>query len=268
MDIRHLFDETEKPLDNLVTDGGFAAIFRTVACIGDSLSSGEFEAIDTTGKRTYHDMFPYSWGQFMAREAGFTVHNFSRGGMSAKEYIDTFAEAQGFWRPDLAAQAYIIAMGVNDFNNLHWYEDGVGTVADIAPDWRDNKKSFVGYYAAIIQRYKLIQPEAKFFLMTMPRTEEPYAPDAHSDAIYALAAYFGNCYVLDLRQYGPCYDAFFESKFYLNGHLNPMGYRLTATMTLSYIDYIIRHNMDDFKQIGFIGTGIKNVTEPPYNKKI
>jgi len=45
-----------------------------------------------------------------------------------------------------------------------------------------------------------------------------------------------------------------------------MGYLLTATMTLSYIDYIIRHNMDDFKQIGFIGTGIENVTELPHNR--
>jgi hypothetical protein len=74
MDIHHLFNDNEKPLENLVTGGGFAAIFRTVACIGDSLSSGEFEAVDAYGKRTYRDMFPYSWGQFMAREAGFTVH--------------------------------------------------------------------------------------------------------------------------------------------------------------------------------------------------
>ena len=35
--------ENEKPLENLVTDGGFTGIFRTIGCIGDSLSSGEFE---------------------------------------------------------------------------------------------------------------------------------------------------------------------------------------------------------------------------------
>lgn len=34
----------EKPLDNLVTGGGFASIFRTIAVVGDSLSSGEFES--------------------------------------------------------------------------------------------------------------------------------------------------------------------------------------------------------------------------------
>ena len=39
-------DENEKPLEHRVTDGGFASIFRTIGCVGDSLSSGEFESID------------------------------------------------------------------------------------------------------------------------------------------------------------------------------------------------------------------------------
>ena len=30
----------EKPLDYLVSDGGFSRIFRRLVCIGDSLSSG------------------------------------------------------------------------------------------------------------------------------------------------------------------------------------------------------------------------------------
>ena len=47
----------EKPLDRLVTDGGFCRIFRSIACVGDSLSSGEFEGTDAEGNKTYHDMF-------------------------------------------------------------------------------------------------------------------------------------------------------------------------------------------------------------------
>ena len=44
MDIKKFMAiEGEKPLDNIVEDGGFFKIFRTVGCIGDSLSSGEFE---------------------------------------------------------------------------------------------------------------------------------------------------------------------------------------------------------------------------------
>ena len=58
---------------------------RTVACIGDSLSSGEFEAAAEKGS-SYPDMYEYSWGQFMARMCGCKVYNMSRGGMTAKEY--------------------------------------------------------------------------------------------------------------------------------------------------------------------------------------
>jgi hypothetical protein len=39
--------------------------------------------------------------------------------------------------------------------------------------------------------------------------------------------------------------------------MNPMGYILTANLIDSYIDYIIRTNPTDFKNVGFIGTNIK-----------
>lgn len=55
----------EKPLDRIVTDGGMCAIFRRIACIGDSLSSGEFESVKEDGTHVYHDMYEYSWGSFI-----------------------------------------------------------------------------------------------------------------------------------------------------------------------------------------------------------
>ena len=72
----------------------------------------------------------------------------------------------------------------------------------------------------------------------------------------AFAEKYDNTYVLDLFNYAPEYNAQFKEKFYLRGHLNPAGYLLTAKMTAAYIDYIIRHNMKDFKEIGFIGTNL------------
>ena len=108
----------EKPLDRYAEDGGFAGIFRTIGCIGDSLASGEFEVLHpTAGTKMYLDRFDYSWGQYIARIAGSTVYNFSRGGMTAKEYNETFGNAMGYFRPELAADAYIIALGVNDLMN-------------------------------------------------------------------------------------------------------------------------------------------------------
>ena len=49
------------------------------------------------------------------------------------------------------------------------------------------------------------------------------------------------------------YDDEFKRKFFLEGHMNPAGYRFTAIMIASYIDYIIRSDFKAFSQVGFIG---------------
>lgn len=256
-------DEAEQPLDRLVTDGGLCGIFRTVGCVGDSLSSGEFEAEAADGSKTYHDMFDYSWGQYLARMAGCKVYNFSRGGMTAKEYMESFALVNGFWDPAKACQAYILALGVND---LYGMGMEVGSTADICADPAQNAPTFAGYYAQIIQRLQALQPQAKFFLMTMPREGDEDAArrtagDAHAALLHQMAAHFANTYVLDLRQYGPVYDADFRRRFYMGGHMTPAGYLLTARLVASYLDYIIRHRPQDFKQVGFTGTGITTTAQ-------
>ena len=257
MDINYLFDPNEKPLDRLVTDGGYCGIMRTIACIGDSLSSGELESRDENGNLGWHDIFDISWGQFLARMAGLKAYNFSRGGMTAKEYINSFADAMGYWDKDLAAQGYIIALGVNDILNCHW---PVGSVDDIClEDYTKNNTTFAGYYGQIIQRYKEIQPDAKFFLVTFPKGEGTENGDEHRALLYSLAELFDNCYVIDLREYGVEYNADFRKKFFVGGHMNSAGYLFTAQVIASYIDYIIRHNMEDFSQIGFVGTPHKYI---------
>ena len=247
--------EEEKPLDRMVTDGGLCGILRSIGCIGDSLSSGEFETYDDDGKKVYLDRYEYSWGQFIARAAGVKVHNFSRGGMTAKAYCDYFAEEKGFWSKDLACNAYILALGANDCHQI-----ALGSVADINDaDPKQNAETFAGYYARIIAQYKEISPNARFFLMSQPVCEsydylKPGWGEQHQALLYDLAAHFSNCYVIDLRKYAPVYDAAFREKFFLRGHLNAAGYALTAQMVMSYIDYIIRHNLADFHEIGLVDT--------------
>ncbi len=246
----------EKPLDNIVSDGGYTAIFRTICCIGDSLASGEMESRSPEGNNGYHDMFEYSWGQFIARTCNSTVYNFSRGGMSAREFCESFAENSGFWNNRYASQAYIIALGVNDIYGEH---QEIGSINDIDfSDYRNNTKNYAGYMGQIIQRMKEIQPRARFFLMTLPN-------DVHLDSelikqqrklMYEFSEKFDNTYVLDIYKYAPIYNDELKEKLYLYGHMSPIGYLFTAKMIMSYIDYIIRHNTDDFKDIALIGTGL------------
>lgn len=251
-------DPDERPLDHLVSDGGYCGILRTIGCVGDSLSSGEFESEDMAGNKDYHDLFDYSWGQFLARDCGNTVYNFSRGGMTAREYMESFAQHQGFWDKKYACQAYILALGVNDILNQG---QPVGTVSDIdLRDWHNNKDTFAGRYGAIVQRLREQQEKARFFFVTMPQNENGSLSPAHTRLLHDLTTVFPHSYVIDLDRYAPPHDAAFRSSFYMGGHLSAAGYRLTAKQIESYIDYIIRHNMDDFRQIGFVGT-------PHHNEK-
>ena len=253
-----LANKDEKPLDNLVSRYSNTSIFRTMAFIGDSLSSGEFEAKTTDGKTSFNDLYEYSWGQYIARNNGLLAYNFSMGGMSAAQYLDTFADARDLWNPAKAAQAYVIALGVNDIFNQG---NPVGSVDDIdLRDYHNNKDTFAGRYARIVSRYKEISPDAKFFFVTFPRPalkNMKKEAEEMRDFLYDLAEKMENCYVIDLWTYGPEYDEEFRRRFFLYGHMNPSGYILTARMVDSYIDYIIRHNPEDFKNAGFIGTDIK-----------
>lgn len=265
MNINDLIKGTdEKPLDQLITDGGFCSIFRTIGCVGDSLSSGEFESINEVGSKGYHDMYEYSWGQYMARTLGNTVYNFSRGGMTAREYCDSFAQENGFWEKEKACQAYIIALGVNDIVNNNMPVGNSFSDVDYADYHKNNLETFAGYYGMLISRLKEISPDAKFFFMTMPVHEDESSElaerkNAHAALLYKLAQRFSNSYVLDFRKYAPVYDFEFRKLFFLGGHMNACGYILTAKMVISYIDYIVRHNMKDFREVPFIGTEYKHM---------
>ena len=250
------FERTdEKPLDHPAPEGGYARIFRTIGCIGDSLSSGEFQTKNEKGEDVYRDYYEYSWGQYLARMIGAKVFNLSRGGLTARDYMEHFAEENGLFRRKYAAQAYIFALGVNDLLN---YGHPLGSMADLDPeDWRKNADTFAGNYAKIVSAYREIEPRSVLFFMTMPRDggrPEELWPlmDAHAALLYEMAEYFGNAYVIDFRKYGPVYDEAFRNRFYMHGHLSPAGYLLTAEMTASYIDYIVRHDMEAFKTIGLV----------------
>lgn len=265
MDWKKFFDnDDEKPLDNLISDGGFFGIFKTVACIGDSLASGEMESKNAEGIIGYHDYNYYAWSRYMTDMVGSKLYNFSRGGMTAKEFRDSYAAKVNAFDEKNLCQCYIIALGVNDINNIK-----LGSIDDInlREHRKNNEETFADYYDDILKTIKSKQPDAKIFVVTIPRgghddgMEE--LRDNHAKILHGFAEKYKNVYVIDLRKYGPVYDDEFRSKFFMGGHLNAMGYVLSAKMIVSYIDYIIRKNPEDFVQTGFIGTLYENTD---YNK--
>ena len=73
---KELYFKDEHPLEHLTEGYSNTSIFRTMAVIGDSLASGEFEVHHADSTTEVFDMFDYSWGQFLARKNGIKVYNF------------------------------------------------------------------------------------------------------------------------------------------------------------------------------------------------
>lgn len=256
----------ENPIATIVPDGGYTAIFRTLAVIGDSLASGEHESTDENGVKGFHDYYEYSWGQFIARKCGINVINMSRGGLTARAF-HLFAQDKGYFTLEKACQGYLIGLGVNDSTQMQQGDLSFGQISDI--DWNDlenNKDTFVGEYIKIIQRIRLLQPKARIFVITPPRNEDATSEknailDKMADFLRSLPRLFELLYVIDLRKYEIVYDEEFDRNFRLGGHLSAIGYKRSADVIATYIDYIIRHNFEDFKQVGFIGKNVHHMQE-------
>ncbi|MCM1021654.1 MAG: SGNH/GDSL hydrolase family protein [Muribaculum sp.] len=248
------------PLTNITQQPGFSGIIHSWGFIGDSLSSGEHETTNPDGSTRYSDLYTYSWGQRLCQATGAKGENYSQGGETAHGWIEHFWDTSNNMNSNVNAKTspkkgYIIALGVNDRNM------GV-PVGDVATDinkgdFTKNAKTFAGNYAGIIQRVKSIQPDAKIFVVTMARDGNDWGP--YVDVIRQMPQQFDNVYLIDLQKYGPDYSegSDIRNNFYMGGHLNAAGYQYTAWIMMNYIDWIIRHNMQDFSRVALIGTGIK-----------
>lgn len=269
---RHFFIN---PIKRIVPDGGLTSIFRTIGFIGDSLSSGEHESFSTKeNKKGFHDYMEYSWGQFIARKCGLTAINFSKGGLTAKDFFDFVCNKKepltnNIFDEKNKCQAYVIALGVNDMNHLdEKYPLGFGSFDDVDFKNEDNNKdSFVGWYVKIIQKVRKIEPKSRIFVLTTP-LEKKWSKEEVSRFkklrafLFELAKKFEFLYVLDLFKFAPKYGTKKIQNLYFCGtHMSAAGYKFTADIVSTYIDYIIRKNPLDFKQVGFIGKDVHNELE-------
>ena len=245
----------EQPLDIINETCGFAGVFKQIGVIGDSLASGEFESHDENGSIVYTDMYEYSWPAVLERITGTKYNNYSRGGMTAREYMQSWADANGFWQWN---QAYIIALGNNDsFVCGH----PLGSVKDVNSECpQDNADTFFGNMGKIVCKLKTIEPNARIFVVTPQLRGEACDKDIRyiASELAKLCDMFDFTYLLDMTAHAPVYDAEMRKSFGLGFHPNPMGYYAYALMVANYIDYVIRSNPREFATIPFVGTSLKN----------
>lgn len=252
-------NNTEKPLEHIIHDGGLTRIFRTAGVVGDSLSSGCMEYKNSSGNALGYDRYEFSWIQQMRGICGFDkAENFSAGGLTSKTFWTTQSQKVKNLREDgenHKCQVYFIALGVNDIADTTME---VGTSNDIS---NSSSTTFYGYYSRIIKLIQSQQPKARIFLVGLPNHSNMTKWGARfrnfRDAIADMVNHFNFVYYLDLFQYELAYDSEFQ-KIYFNGfHENALGYARTAWVISSYVDWYIRQNYEDFREVGFIGTEYK-----------
>lgn len=247
----------EKPLENIDRTCGFASILKEVGVIGDSLASGEFEATDESNNITYHDMYEYSWPSVLERITGTKYYNYSRGGMTFKEFYETWADKNNFWEK---RQSYIVALGNND---LFVFNHNVGSHLDIDvlhPE--NNKDTFFGYMGKVLSKLKSLEKDARIFLVSMLLDNELKEKDELTlyvlNEMKEVIKLYSFTYLIDLTTYGVIYNKEVRSKYALGYHPNAMGYYIYALMIGNYIDYIIKANYKDFFELPFIGKNLHN----------
>lgn len=247
------------PLDRPNYLGSMAGIFKSWGCIGDSLTEGgvDYNYENDTALTGYHGAVieGISYPSYFARALNVDVSNYGKGGDCVKPGLSnswiTYANGTDIWTSP--KDAYIIALGTND----RPWDGNPETDIDLT-DYNNNAVTSVGGYAQIIQKILEIQPKAKIFLVTHPHTRGDLTAEVRGNInsdIRAMAEMFG-CYVIDLEKYGIQPDEVAEWKkiYYNSAHLNALGYKWLADTYIAMIDWIIYHNIEDFRDTQFIGT--------------
>lgn len=249
-------NDTERPLEHIIRDGGLTRIFRTAGVVGDSLSSGCMEYKGSSGNALGYDRYEFSWIQQMRGICGFDkAEIFSVGGLTSKTFWTTQSQKVKNLREDgenHKCQLYFIALGVNDIADTTME---VGTPDDIS---NESSTTFYGYYSRIIKLIQSQQPKARIFLVGLPNHNKMTIWGKRftdfKNAIADMPNHFNFVYYLNLYEYEKPYDSEFQ-KIYFNGfHENALGYARTAWVISSYVDWYIRHNYEEFREVGFIGT--------------
>lgn len=124
--------------------------------------------------------------------------------MTAREYVQSWADANGFWQWN---QAYIIALGNND---SFVFGHPLGSVKDVNADCpQDNGDTFFGNMGKIVSKLKTIEPNARIFVVTPQLRGEACDNDIRyiASELAKLCDMFEFTYLLDMTAHAPVYDA-------------------------------------------------------------
>lgn len=240
--------------------GNEIQVFNKGICIGDSITEGYFD--NDAGNTIIRK---YSYPTILSKLTGIDIVNSGVSGFTSKQWyeasIDSTTQSgkwvNGAWVWNLYPQVgdndrvsdsldysefdfAIIHLGINDTASNTSIEEIIST--------------FNSSINGIISNLKMQSKGIKIFLATIIPYRSPIGNviyEALNEKIREIANNTEDVYLIDLNIHSEC----FENTPYGNGyHLTAIGYHKMASEISSLISYTISQNLDDFKNIQFIGT--------------
>lgn len=214
-------------------DGMEIAVFNKILCVGDSMTEGTFNHLDS-GTTQYVNYAKYSYPTYLHKMTGVDVTNLGHGGQTSVQWYNTEQSS------DLSGyDCAIIQLGINDY----------GTYGELGAD---TKTAFQN----IITKLKTENKNIKIFVANIiPATS--YSSDGYKAFSAALLEWLETTYAsdpsvipVDIQQYGHTGN----SEAYNAGHLTALGYRMLARDYIGFISNYIKDNGGVFREVQFIGT--------------
>lgn len=224
-------------------------IFKRVVCCGDSFTSGHM----TDGNGVVHPSNPdYAWPAYMGRLTGASWENCGVSGATTLSWLgheDGLAKAKRLG----LAQAYVVGLMINDATSTN-NKIPLGTEADIVKSVSESHaNTYYGCLSKIIYELLAISPKAKIFVLTCPRTGEPYAD--YNAAVHDVAGSFystASVHVLDLYSHRDKYRAGSLPYDAKDGHYTAIGYEQMAEIMRDIMSDYIHTNVARFQDVPFI----------------
>lgn len=243
-DIKNL-DYRVAQLETIVSDTlpKSSKIFMRVGCIGDSYTEGYMQ--DWAHKHNPN----YAWPKYMEQLTGNKYTNFGDSGSSTKSWMNgTLGKLSEVQAEGNKCQAYIIGLMINDQDRGAANYVQLGTSADIGTD----ADSYYAYYYKLINACLAVNPDAKIFCNTCPKTSGNYA--SYNQAVVDIVTYCKNenkgVYLVDLRNYNWNNQTFINSA--MGGHYAAIGYEYMAEILNKALCDVINDNVTDFQNVNLI----------------
>lgn len=239
---KKIYDLENKKFDvRLLFNKTTAKIFKKVVCCGDSYTSGH---IQLAGGSTDSTNEEFSWVKFMREETG---NDWVNCGCSGCNVITWQQHDRGLTKAKSSgkAQAYVIGLMINDVSDTVRHVD-LGTIADIGTE----AQTYYGGMSKIIRELNAINPTAKIFVNTCPKTGASYTQ--YNNAVRDIVNSYKDIYpvhCIDLEAVKEYYTNTSLTSDYVNAHYTAIGYEQFAEIYMYVLSDYINNHIADFQNV-------------------